>query len=233
LFSLGDNSNDSGTAENYTNCYDPTWGRLKGRTHPVMGNHDQIADPQGGPYFAYFNGQTGDYGHYSLDLGSWHIIVLNSNCAVGGQGCGPGTPQETWLRSDLAATQKKCILAIWHTPLFTSGTQSPNLGMKTFWQDLYAAHADLILNGHNHNYERFAPQDPNAAPAADGIREFVVGTGGASLDPSSLPLAANEQVRSAAAYGYLKLTLRSTGYDWQFVAQSGKTFTDSGSAECH
>ncbi len=232
IFTLGDNSNDSGSLSDYQNCWGPTWGRLPtDRLHITMGNHD--IGNSGQDFFTYFNGMTGDWGHYSLDIGSWHVIVLNAECGIGGQGCGPGSIQETWLRQDLAANSQKCILGIWHQPLFTSGTQSPYPGMKTFWQDLYAYGADVILNGHNHNYERFDPQNPDAVADTNGIREFVVGTGGASLDSSSLPLAANEVVRSAAAYGYLRLTLHANSYDWQFVAQPGSSFSDSGSATCH
>jgi hypothetical protein len=233
VFTLGDNSNDSGTAADYANCYGPTWGRLLSRTYPSMGNHDQIADPQGGPYFAYFSGMTGIYGHYSLNLGTWHVVVLNAECAVGYQGCGAGSPQAVWLQQDLAANTQPCILAIWHQPLFSSGTQDETPGMEEFWEELYAAKADIILNGHNHNYERFAPQDPEQKPDPNGIREFVVGTGGASLDVSTKPLELNEEVRSAAAYGYIKLTLKTNSYDWQFIAQPGKNFADSGSGICH
>jgi hypothetical protein len=144
-----------------------------------------------------------------------------------------GSPQEVWLKQDLAANTRRCILAMWHQPLFTSGTQNETPGMQAFWKDFYAAGADIILNGHNHNYERFAPQDPNRNLDLNGIREFVVGTGGASLDTSSNPLAVNEEVRSAVAYGYIKLTLKAESYDWQFIAQPGKSFTDSGSGTCH
>jgi hypothetical protein len=231
IFTLGDNSNDSGSLSDYQNCFGPTWGRLMNRLNITMGNHD--IGNAGQDFFTYFNGMTGDWGHYSLNLGSWHIIVLNAECSIGGQGCGAGSIQETWLRQDLAANSQKCVLAIWHQPLFTSGTQSPYTGVKTFWQDLYAYGADVILNGHNHNFERFDPQNPDAGADPNGIREFVVGTGGASLDSSSLPLAANEVVRSAAAYGYLRLTLHTDSYDWQFVAQPGSSFSDSGSAMCH
>ncbi|HEX9013049.1 MAG TPA: DNRLRE domain-containing protein, partial [Anaerolineaceae bacterium] len=236
LFTLGDNSNDSGSLDEYINCFGPTWGRLKDRLTPAMGNHDIIADNQGGPYFSYFGAPAHpeSFGHFSLDLGAWHIVVLNAECAVGGQGCGAGSPQETWLRGDLAAHPGKCILAIWHQPLFTSGTQSGYTEMRAFWQALYDYHADIILNGHNHNYERFAPQDPFAnSDPANGVREFVVGTGGASLDASSFPLAANEEVRSTAAYGYLKLSLYPGSYTWQFIPQPGSIFTDSGSSTCH
>ncbi len=231
IFTLGDNSNDSGSLADYQNCFGPTWGRLMDRLHITMGNHD--IGNAGQDFFTYFSGMTGDWGHYSLNLGSWHVIVLNAECGIGGQGCGTGSLQETWLRQDLAANTQKCVLAMWHQPLFTSGTQTPYTGVKTFWQDLYAFGTDVILNGHNHNYERFDPQNPNAVADPNGIREFVVGTGGASLDSSSLSLAANEVVRSAAAYGYLRLTLHADSYDWQFVAQPGSSFTDSGSASCH
>ncbi len=231
IFTLGDNSNDSGSLSDYQNCFGLTWGRLMDRLHIAMGNHD--IGSAGQDFFTYFNGMTGIWGHYSLDLGSWHVVVLNAECSIGSQGCGSGSLQETWLRQDLAANSQKCILAIWHQPLFTSGTQSPYPAVKTFWQDLYAYGADVILNGHNHNYERFDPQNPDAVADLNGIREFVVGTGGASLDSSSLPLAANEVVRSAAAYGYLKLTLQAGSFSWQFVAQPGSSFTDSGSALCH
>lgn len=233
FFTMGDDSNDTGTAADYTNCYDPTWGRLKSRTYPVIGNHDFIADPQAGPYFAYFAGQTGIYGHYSVNVGAWHIIILNSDCSIGEQYCGPGKPQETWLKADLAANTKKCIMALWHQPMFTSGREQEDVAVKTFWQDLYAAHATLILNGHNHNYERFEPMDPSGAAAADGITEIVAGTGGAGQTQTTKPMAPNEVVRNVGALGYLKLTLNSDSVDWQFMPQPGKTFTDAGSANCN
>jgi hypothetical protein len=235
IFTLGDSSNDAGSAADYANCYEPSWGRIKDRTVPVLGNHDIGADPQGGPFFSYFGAAShpDTFGHFSQNLGAWHVVVLNAECGVGEQGCGVGSIQERWLRADLAANTQKCVLAIWHQPLFTSGTQSAYVGMLPFWQALTDFHADIVLNAHNHNYERFAPQDAAANPMVDGPREFVVGTGGASLDPSSLPLAANEVVRSAAAYGYLRLTLQADSYDWQFVPQPGQTFTDAGSGTCH
>jgi hypothetical protein len=231
IFTLGDNSNDSGSLSDYQNCFDPSWGRLMDRLNVAMGNHD--IGTNGQDFFTYFSGMTGVWGHYSLNLGNWHIIVLNAECSIGGQGCGAGSIQETWLRQDLAANTQACILAIWHQPLFTSGTQKPYTSVKTFWQDLYAYGADVILNGHNHNYELFDPQSPDAVADPLGIREFVVGTGGASLDASSLPLATNEVVRNATAYGYIRLTLHPDSYDWQFVAQPGSTFSDHGSAQCH
>ncbi len=233
IFTLGDNSNDQGIRADYTRCYDPTWGRLLERTYPVMGNHDRGLDNKGADYFAYFEGKTGKWGHYSLDLGAWHIVVLNAQCGVGEQNCRTGSAQEKWLKADLAATHQKCIMALWHQPLFTSGNEIPFKTIRSFWLDLYRYKADVILNGHNHLYERYFPQDPDGHVAADGIREFVVGTGGSSLVTPILPPDANEMVRDASAFGYLKLTLYEDSYAWQFVAEPGKSFTDSGSADCH
>ena len=233
IFTLGDNSNDGGTKENYDKCFNPTWGRLLDRTYPVMGNHDRGPDIQGTAYFAYFAGKTGDWGHYSLDLGTWHIVILNTDCGIGSQDCRIGSPQEKWLRTDLAATQQKCIMALWHEPLFTSGREPAFATAKSFWLDLYNNKADIILNGHNHLYERFFPLDPDGVAAANGIREFVVGTGGAFLEPPISPPVFGEVVRNATTYGYLKVTLFANSYQWQFVPQPGKYFTDSGAAYCH
>ena len=226
IFTLGDDLNDGGTQENYAKCYNPTWGRLLERTYPVMGNHDRGPDTVGTAYFTYFGGKTGDWGHYSLDLGTWHIVVLSAECGIGGQGCHPGSSQELWLKADLAATHQKCIMALWHEPVFTSGREFANAPAKSFWEDLYAAKADIVLNGHNHLYERFIPLDPDGAAAADGIREFVVGTGGAILEPPILPMAFGEVVRNVTTWGYLKLTLFADSYRWQFVAQPGRYFTN-------
>jgi hypothetical protein len=233
IFTLGDDSNDSGTKKDYDNCYNPTWGRLLDRTYPVMGNHDASPDNQGNAYFSYFAGMTGEFGHYSLDLGSWHIIVLNAECGIGNQGCYYGSPQEKWLRADLAATQQKCIMALWHQPLFTSGGQSPDPDVRSFWFDLYNYKADIILNGHNHMYERFVPLNPFGVAIGNGISEFVVGTGGAPREYNMKPLAAGEVVHDASSFGFLKLTLLQNSYQWQFIAQPDKSFTDSGTAFCH
>jgi len=233
IFTLGDDSNEEGTKRNYDNCYNPTWGRLLDRTYPVMGNHDRGPDIQGTAYFSYFAGKTGEWGHYSLDLGTWHIVILNSDCGIGGQDCRIGSAQEKWLRADLAATQQKCIMALWHEPLFTSGREPAFAPAKSFWLDLYNNKADIILNGHNHLYERFIPLDPDGAAATEGMREFVVGTGGAFLEPSSNAPVFGEVVRNATTYGYLKLTLLANNYQWQFVAQPSRSFTDSGGANCH
>jgi len=233
VFTAGDNAYEGGTAEQFAKCYDPTWGRQRARTRPSVGNHEFHS---GGatPYFDYFGASAGDpsRGYYSYEIDAWHIIVLNSECAEVG-GCQTGSAEEKWLRADLQAHPAACSLAYWHKPLFSSGAKHGNdPEIKPFWQDLYAAHTTLILNGHDHDYERFAPQDPDGrADTAHGIREFVVGTGGKSHRPFATPLATSE-LRNADTFGVLKLTLHPRGYDWEFIPEAGKTFRDSGSAYC-
>lgn len=234
VFTVGDNAYESGTAEQFRNCYGPTWGRHKNRTHPSPGNHEFHS---GGatPYFDYFGKNAGDpaRGYYSYELGAWHVIVLNSECDQVG-GCNAGSAQEKWLHGDLQTHPAACTLAYWHKPLFSSGGKHGNdPEVKAFWQDLYAAHADLVLNGHDHDYERFGPQDPDGnADATRGIREFVVGTGGKNHRPFGKPLPASE-VRNADTFGVLKLTLHARGYNWEFIPEAGKSFRDSGSGACH
>jgi hypothetical protein len=230
---LGDLAYPDGSKENFV-CYDKTWGRVKSRTRPAVGNHE-FHSTGATYYFQYFGAAGGDpaNGYYSYDLGSWHIIVLNSECEEVG-GCGAGSREEKWLRADLAAHPVACTLAYWHKPLFSSGGKhGDDLAMKPFWQALYDAHADVVLGGHDHDYERFAPQTPGAAAdPQNGIREFVVGTGGKNHRPFSPPHA-NSEIRNADAFGVLKLTLKSGGYDWQFIPEAGKAFADSGSGSCH
>jgi acid phosphatase type 7 len=233
VLTLGDNAYESGAPSEFSECYDPAWGRFKERTKPVPGNHEyHTAEAKG--YFGYFGkaaGQPGK-GYYSYDLGQWHIVALNSNCEE--VGCGASSPQLSWLKADLAKDAKTCTLAYFHYPLFSSGEYRPGIReVKPLWEALYAAEADVVLNGHDHNYQRFAPQDPNGkADPQRGIREFVVGTGGRShysiLEPS-----ANSEVYNDETYGVLKLTLRPEGYEWRFLPVEGETFTDSGSARCH
>jgi hypothetical protein len=234
VFTLGDNAYDNGTAAEYANCYDPSWGRHKARTVPVAGNHDYYTLNASG-YYGYFGAAAGDptKGYYSLDLGTWHIIVLNGNCAAVG-GCQAGSPQEMWLRADLVAHPATCTLALWHQPRFSSGTVHPSdPTYQAFWEALYYYNADLILAGHSHGYERFAPQTPaGAADAVRGIREIVAGTGGESHTSFGTP-APNSEVRDGSTYGVLKLTLKNSGYDFEFVPIQGATFTDSGSGSCH
>lgn len=234
VFTAGDNAYPNGAPGEFTNCYDPTWGRVLARTRPATGNHDYNTTGATG-YYGYFGAAAGDAskGYYSYNLGAWHIIVLNSNCwAVGG--CGAGSLQEQWLRLDLAASPTACALAIWHHPRFSSGTtHGSDVTYQAFWQALYDLGADVVINGHEHNYERFALQNPSAvADPAHGIREFVIGSGGVSHYTFGTPLPRSE-VRNSDTFGVLKLTLHATGYDWQFVREAGKTFTDSGSQSCH
>jgi methionine-rich copper-binding protein CopC len=235
VFTTGDNAYESGTASEFENCYDPTWGQFKAKTRPTIGNHEYYETADASGYFEYFGTAAGDpgKGYYSYDLGSWHMISLNSNCKfVAGGGCAAGSEQEQWLRKDLAAHSNECTLAYWHHPRFSSKLSSGgNSSMKPFWEALYAAKADVVLNGHLHNYERFAPQTPTGAEddPARGIREFVVGTGGYSLNTfQPTQHAPNSEKQYAGSYGVLKLTLHPTSYDWQFVAEDGTT-PDSGS----
>ncbi|HEX9189727.1 MAG TPA: metallophosphoesterase [Vicinamibacteria bacterium] len=230
---LGDNQYEDGAFVKYQASFDPSWGRLKPLIRPVPGNHEYVT-PGAGGYYAYFGAAAGDpaRGYYSYDLGAWHLIALNSNCAQVG-GCGPGSPQEQWLGADLAAHAGRCLLAYWHHPRFSSGSHGNDPAYDAFWQRLYQAQADVVLVGHDHLYERFAPQAPSGvADPARGIRQFVVGTGG----KNHVPVAAvkpSSEVRDDATFGVLRLTLRPDGYDWQFVPDASGTFTDAGSGTCH
>jgi len=233
VLALGDLAYPDGSKENFA-CYDKTWGRAKSRTRPSPGNHE-FHSAGAAYYFEYFGAAAGDPkdGYYSFDFGGWHIISLNSECKEIG-GCQAGSREEKWLRADLAAHPTACTLAYWHKPLFSSGgAHGNNPEIKPLWQALYDANADLVLNGHDHDYERFAPQDPEGAlDAKRGIREFVVGTGGKNHRPFGEPKP-NSELRDATAFGVLKLTLRAKSYDWQFIPEAGKSFTDSGSGTCH
>ena len=237
VFALGDAAYPNGTATNYANCYNASWGRHLARTSPVTGNHDYDSSATAVAYFNYFGAAAGDptKGYYSYDLGAWHIVVLNSNSSF--VATAAGSAQETWLRSDLAATTKQCVLAMWHNPRFYSTTStsfSPASSVKPFWDDLYAAHAELIINAHMRDYERFAPQTPaGAADPTNGIREIIVGTGGEGLDSPNTLITANSEVRISGVYGVLQLTLYDGSYSWQFVPVAGQTATDSGSGSCH
>jgi len=234
IAALGDLAYPRGTAEDFAYCYDPSWGVFRDHTRPAAGNHD-FATPWAAPYFAYWGTLAGlaGAGYYSYELGSWHIVVLNSNCRF--VPCRPGSPQETWLRTDLAQHRAKCTLAYFHHPLFSStrGTATP--AVQPLWQDLYAAGADVVLNGHAHNYQRFAPQTPlGAVDPRRGIREFVVGTGGNSHHFLGPPIA-NQQNMDDTTFGVLRLMLLETGYTWEFEPQTngGGFFTDSGTGSCH
>jgi hypothetical protein len=233
VLTLGDNQYESGTLWQFQNSYQQSWGRFKSITHPSPGNHE-YASSQAAGYYAYFGSAAGDpkKGYYSFDLGSWHIISLNSNCE--NVPCSRGSPQEQWLRVDLATHQNACTLAYWHHPRFTSGAvHHSDARMQPFWQALYEFHADVVLSGHQHNYERFAPQSPvGDADPSNGIHQFVVGTGGKNLYAFESTPAPNSVVRNSDTFGVLKLTLHPTSYDWEFLPEAGKSFTDSGSATC-
>ena len=232
VFTLGDNAYWNGSAQQYNDFYDPTWGRHKDRTMPIPGNHDyDTLDATG--YFDYFGAAAGDpdKGYYSYDLGDWHIIALNTKCNRIG-GCDSSSPQAVWLQADLAANPSDCTLAYMHNPRYSSGAYGSNSSLDDLWQILYDAGAEVVLSGHDTDYERFAPQDAagNADPL-NGIRQFVVGTGGASLSPFET-IQPNSEVRNSDTHGVLKLTLNATSYDWEFVPIAGQTFTDAGSASC-
>jgi acid phosphatase type 7 len=233
VMAVGDLAYPDGSKENFT-CYDRTWGRVKSRTRPAPGNHE-FHSASATPYFDYFGAVAGDpkTGYYSYELGTWHVIVLNSECVDVG-GCEPGSPEEKWLRADLAAHPVACTLAYWHKPLFSSGGAHGNdLTVKPLFRALYEANADVVVNGHDHDYERFAPQDAEGSPDPKrGIREFVAGTGGKNHRPFGEPKP-NSELRDATAFGVLKLTLKPNSYDWQFIPETGKNFTDSGSGICH
>jgi hypothetical protein len=235
---LGDAQYESGSLSQFLGSYDSSWGLFKSITYPVLGNHE-LNTSGGAGYFDYFNG-VGNLngpagargkGYYSFDIGAWHLVALNSNCSS--TSCRAGQPQETWLRADLAAHPAQCTLAFWHHPRFSSGQHGDTALMQDLWKALYDANADLVLEGHDHLYERFGPQtETGVADPVRGIRSFVVGTGGRSHYNFGAPKP-NSEVREGDTFGVLQLTLHPTSYDWQFVPEAGQTFTDSGSAPCH
>jgi acid phosphatase type 7 len=234
IFANGDLAYPAGTDRQFHDCYGPTWGRFKARTRPTPGNHEFQSSGASG-YSRYWGAVAGDpdKDYYSYDIGTWHIIALNSACAAVG-GCDAESAQGKWLRHDLAQHPGACTLAYFHKPLFSSGKEHGyDPQMKPLWQMLYAGGADIIIGGHDHHYERFAPQDPDGNPdPRHGIREFVVGTGGKNSHRSLGPTVANSEVRNADTFGVLKLTLHARSYDWKFVPQAGKSFTDAGSDVC-
>jgi hypothetical protein len=236
IFTAGDDSNDSGLLSEYQSYFQPTWGRHLARIHPAPGNHDYTYAGAPG-YYQYFGAAAhGPDGYYSYSLGTWHIISLNSNiCAgkVAGADCLPGSPMEQWLRADLAANPTACTLVYWHHPRFSSGQHLDQTYMAPIWQALYDYGADIVVNGHDHDYERFAPQDPSGnLDLVDGIREFVAGTGGAGPRATVPTAHTTSEVYNDNTLGILKFTLHPNSYDWQFIPVAGKTFTDSGSDSC-
>jgi hypothetical protein len=232
VFTLGDNVYQRGTTDEFRDCYDPSWGKLKARTRPVPGNHDYATAGARG-YFGYFGASAGDpsTGYYSYDLGAWHVIVLNSEVDTGAN-----SAQVNWLREDMAQHPSPCTVAMFHRPLFSSGPHGRDgSGDKTraLWDVLYENNADVILNGHDHDYERFAAQTPGGVrDESRGIRQFVVGTGGASPYFFGEPHP-NSEKRITGPFGVLKLTLHPKSYDWEFVSITPLLFSDSGTGQCH
>jgi hypothetical protein len=232
---LGDNQYDAGALSAYTSVYRPTWGRFDPLTSPVPGNHEYGTSGAGG-YFSYFGARAGTPGQgwYSYDLGAWHLLALNSECNhLSGNPCASGGAQETFVRADLAAHPNACTLAYFHEPVFSSGTAAPDnaAAMMPIWRDLYAAHVDLVLNGHKHNYQRANLLGPTGAVDSRGIRLIIVGTGGVDLSGSAA-LRPGFQVFDNKTFGVLRVTLHPGSYDWQFVPEPGKTFRDAGTDLC-
>lgn len=234
VFVDGDLVYPDGSLEEFERCYAPTWGRFKARTRPALGNHEYETKKARG-YFDYFGSRAGPNGegYYSYDLGSWHIVVLNTNCSDVPGGCAAGSPEEKWLRSDLQRHPARCTLAYFHQPLFSSSEVDNSPEVKPFWEDLYHVGTTLVVNGHAHDYERFLPQDPNGvADPTHGILEIIAGTGGKD-HAHFVHIHSNSVVRDNTAFGVLKLTLYPGRYAWEFIPVPGFTFTDSGSGLCH
>jgi hypothetical protein len=224
VLALGDNAYPNGDLSDYMDCYNPTWGQFKDRTYPIPGNHDYRKGNSSG-YFQYFKGISP---YYAYDLGDWRIYALNSNIDVT-----EGSEQIKWLQQDLAEHPRQCVLAYWHHPRWSSGSKhGSDADMQVLWETFYNAGAELVLNGHEHSYERFMPMDAKGLSDPQGMRAFVVGTGGSEFYPFG-PALGTSEVRDNTTYGVLKLTLHEDSYDWAFVPAAGYTFTDSGSARCH
>lgn len=229
VFTTGDNAYPAGTADEFERCYDPFWGRHRSRTRPTPGNHDYV-QPGAGPYFDYFDENAGPRGagYYTYTVGRWRLYALNSNIDIG-----PGSGQLRWLEAELGRDTAQCSLAYWHHPLFSSGPHGDTPQLLPVWRLLHRAGVDVVLNGHDHAYERYAPQDPDGrADAIRGIRQFVVGTGGADLYVGGRPRRSTSELRHVG-WGVLKLTLEDAGYRWEFLSVPGQSFRDSGSGVCH
>ena len=230
---LGDEQYEDGLLSEFQSSYDLSWGRALGKTHPVPGDHEYSSGSNGNGYFAYFGARAGTAGRgwYSFNVGQWHLIALNSNCSAVG-GCGSSSPQVTFLKNDLAAHHPACTLAYWHHARFSSGPNGNLAAYDAIWKVLYSHHVDVVLSGHDHIYERYALQTPaQARDPKHGIREFVVGTGGRSLDPFTGPFT-NGQFRQRSQFGILKLTLHPHRYEWRYVS-AAKHVLDSGETDCH
>lgn len=254
VLALGDIQYYCASHRAFLDSYDKSWGRVKDITHPVPGNHEYLAagtdnaaageantwtgcdigNKNAAGYYQYFGAAAGDVakGYYSFDLGTWHIVAINSSCSHSG-GCRADSPQLTWLREDLAAHPTRCTLAFWHHPRFSSGKHGSDADYAPLWDALYAAGVEVVLNGHEHIYERFAPQKPTTErDDQHGIRQFTVGTGGAN-HTDVVTTVRNSEVHETTTFGVLKMTLHPDSYDWEFVPEKGRTFTDSGTDRCH
>jgi acid phosphatase type 7 len=249
VLALGDLQYECGGYADFLQSFDISWGRSKSLMRPVPGNHEYLAGAANGPncgqyanasgYFDYFNGVdivsgqagTRPFGWYSYNLGSWHMIALNTTCGRVG-GCGQGSAQEKWLAADLIANASRCTLAYWHHPRFSSGGHGNTTALDPFWRDLYAAGVDVVLSGHDHDYERFAPQSPAGVADPVGIRQFVVGTGGRNLTGFK-SVQSNSELRESRTFGVLDMTLHDGSYDWQFLPVGGGPAIDAGSDSCH
>jgi acid phosphatase type 7 len=233
ILTLGDTVYMSGTVEEFADCFDPVWGQLKARIRPVVGNHEYLT-PDAAPYFAYFGAVAGDpaKGYYSYDLGYWHMVALNSNCLEIG-GCHASSPQEQWLRADLAAHPTQCTLAYMHHPRWSSGKYGENQRIQPLVEALYEYGVELLLAGHAHHYERYALQDPTGQrDSSHGIRQINVGTGGKNHQPI-IDVLPNSEVRDGDTFGVLQLTLYPDHYTWEFLPVAGGLFTDRGRESCH
>jgi 3',5'-cyclic AMP phosphodiesterase CpdA len=233
ILALGDIVHPGGTPGEYAKCFDPVWGDLKDRLRPVPGNHD-YETLGAARYYAYFGAAAGDptQGYYSFDVGWWHVVAINSICSAVG-GCRAGSPQMEWLMADLASNPSRCTLAYWHHPRYTSGNGASPRRTGYLWQVLYRHGVDVVLNGHDHHYERFAAMDPNGERDPErGIRQFVVGTGGANLTRREGD-APHSQLRTRDFHGLLELTLYRARYEWRFLAAPSGEVIDAGSGTCH
>jgi hypothetical protein len=245
VLALGDLQYEDGTLDKFLRSFDPTWGRLKAQMRPVVGNHE-YRTPGAAGYFDYFNGPgvadgpagPRDKGYYSYDVGAWHVVTLNSQCAHAAadnpyrNDCAAGSAQEQWLRADLAAHPARCTLAAWHHPLFSSGLEPVNVRLQPLFRALHEGGVDVLLTGHDHGYERFAPMDEaGVRDGAGGVRQFVVGTGGKNEEMRRFPKP-NSEVRGTGRFGVLEMTLRPDAYTWEFVRDGG-SFKDAGANACH
>lgn len=230
IFTAGDNVQGVGVRAEYLNCFAPTWGRFFDRLYPSPGNHDYMTEA-GAPYYEYFGNRAGpaELGYYSYDLGEWHIVALNSNC--NNIACGSESHQAAWLREDLANSEKKCTLLYWHHPRWSSGVAGGTGSVSTFWRIAVEFGAEIVVNGHDHDYERFAPMDGDGLPDPAGVRQFVAGTGGTYLRQFT-ETKLNSDVRYNQSHGVLKFELYPGHYTWEFISTSG-IFTDRGTSDCH